>query len=792
MHARCADRQARRTFRRGQLVEQRPPRRLRIDLRLAQETQAEQRIVQLVGVARVGPHFLAHLADRIGVELAEVGRSLGVHPAPRHHRLRATLFQRCVVEVRIRPRGEDFQRERRRLDEIAREHLDIAAFDRGKQLLEPVDIHRVVQAIADRLLHERVVRDFAVADEVLAARHLVGKDRREQIFGRHALQLRRDLAPAAHAQERERDRAVPAPARAEHRRVEQCLHEQRPHRLRVQVTRHVFEREAVRRRQRQHDRVFGGRGLQLEIELAAEAFAQREPPRAVDAAAERRVHDELHAARFVEETLEHDSAQRRQPAERCLRRREVIDDLLGRRKVERERLRQPCQRCVAPAGIDRVGDRLAQPRHRRRQLVRAPRRFAEPERHARRHAFRVLDAHRAALDAQDPVRGVAELEHVAGQAFDRPVLVHRADDLRLRFEHHRVIGVVGNRAAGRHGRERRAALPAQHAVHRIAMQMRRAPPAPCVEAVGQHARDVDVLVARQLAKRRRTLEQREQLVLAPFLHRHLGGDLLRQHVERLARHADAVELAARDAVEQRGAVAQLVARQRKEPALRRAAHRMARAADALQERGDRAGAAELAHQIDIADVDAELERCGRDERTQLAALQALLGVEPVLARQAAVVRGDVLFADALGQVARGALGEPPRVDEDQRRAVLAHQRREAVVDLQPDLARHHCFQRRRRQLDREVALSHVAGVDDRAIGPAGGIAALADEETRDLVDRFLRRRQADARELTSRQRLQPFQRQRQMRAAFVRRQLHGSRRRSRCAWSRASCGPPCS
>ena len=37
---------------------------------------------------------------------------------------------------------------------------------------------------------------------------------------------------------------------------------------------------------------------------------------------------------------------------------------------------------------------------------------------------------------------------------------------------------------------------------------------------------------------------------------------------------------------------------------------------------------------------------------QLARLQPLLGVQPMLAREAAVVRGDVLLAEALGQVAR--------------------------------------------------------------------------------------------------------------------------------------------
>ena len=54
-----------------------------------------------------------------------------------------------------------------------------------------------------------------------------------------------------------------------------------------------------------HDAVVRGGGLQLEIEGAAEALAQRQAPGAVDARAEGRVEDELHAAGFVEEALGH-------------------------------------------------------------------------------------------------------------------------------------------------------------------------------------------------------------------------------------------------------------------------------------------------------------------------------------------------------------------------------------------------------------------------------------------------------------------------------------------------------
>ena len=89
----------------------------------------------------------------------------------------------------------------------------------------------------------------------------------------------------------------------------------------MQVAGDVGELEAVRGGERQHDGVLGRGRLQLEVEGAAEALAQRESPGAVDAAAEGRVDDELHAAGLVEEALEDDGALRRQRAERGARRR---------------------------------------------------------------------------------------------------------------------------------------------------------------------------------------------------------------------------------------------------------------------------------------------------------------------------------------------------------------------------------------------------------------------------------------------------------------------------------------
>ena len=355
--AAVAGHEPRRAPRRLQLGDERCPCRLSVDLGLGEKGETEQRGVQLVGVARVGPHLTLHARDRGGVEPAEVARRLRVDPAARHHGLRAALLERRVVEVGIGPCGQDLERQRRRLGQVARHHLHRAAFEAAQQRFEAVDVHRLVQAVVDRLLHQRVLGDLAVADDVLAAGDLVGEHGGDQVLGRHALQLRRHLAPAAHARQRERDGRVPAPARAEHRRGQQRLHEQRPHRRGRQVARGLVERERVRRRQRQHDRVFRRRGLQLEVELAAEALAQRQPPGAVDAAAQRRVDHELHAARLVEEALEDNGRECGQRAERGLGGGVVVDDLLGGGRRQRQRLGEPRERGVAAAGVEPLRDR---------------------------------------------------------------------------------------------------------------------------------------------------------------------------------------------------------------------------------------------------------------------------------------------------------------------------------------------------------------------------------------------------------------------------------------------------
>ena len=242
----------------------------------------------------------------------------------------------------------------------------------------------------------------------------------------------------------------------------------------------------------------------------------------------------------------------------------------------------------------------------------------------------------------------------------------------------------------------------------------RAAPAPTGgEAFGQHARDRVEIRAGQGAERPGAAQPIIKLRLRPILRCDFRDDLLRQHVERPVGHDEAVKLPATDAVDKRRALHQIVARERKQAPLGRAADGVARAADALQEGRDRARRTDLTDEIDVADVDPELERSGRHESLEFAALQPLFGGEPELLGHAAVMRGDGLIAEPIGKLARDAFGHAPGVDEHERGAVLLDELSQARVDFPPHLVRHHRLERRPRNFEAQIALALMPRIDDR-------------------------------------------------------------------------------
>ena len=91
------------------------------------------------------------------------------------------------------------------------------------------------------------------------------------------------------------------------------------------------------------------------------------------------------------------------------------------------------------------------------------------------------------------------------------------------------------------------------------------------------------------------------------------------------------------------------------------------------------------------------------KRLEHALLQTPLGVEAVLLAQAAVVGSHMILAQALEKLPGDALGHAPGVDEDQRGAVGLDEFGHAIVDLGPNLRRHHRFERRSGDFEGQIA-----------------------------------------------------------------------------------------
>ena len=217
--------------------------------------------------------------------------------------------------------------EERGLGRVAGDEPDLAAMDSPEHRAQPFEIHRLFEAVANRLADQRVIGDLAVARDVLEARGGVWKHRGHEIVGQHPLQLRRDLASAPAPRHGEGDGRVPSPSGLEHRRIEERLHQHVARGLGMEVAEHVRQRKRVLRPERQHQRILGRRRLELEIELTAEPLPQSEAPGLVDAAAKRSVQDHLHPARLVEEPLEDECLLRRNHTERPAALHQIRDGL---------------------------------------------------------------------------------------------------------------------------------------------------------------------------------------------------------------------------------------------------------------------------------------------------------------------------------------------------------------------------------------------------------------------------------------------------------------------------------
>ncbi len=182
----------------------------------------------------------------------------------------------------------------------------------------------------------------------------------------------------------------------------------------------------------------------------------------------------------------------------------------------------------------------------------------------------------------------------------------------------------------------------------------------------------------------RAPHERAELLDIPFVDRRRGDDLLREHVDRVARVAHLLDEPFLHAAYDGGALEQVAAILREDLSGARLADLVTGAPDALHSPRDRTRRLDEHDQVDTAHVDPELEAARRDDRTQAAGFEIRLDDEPLLARQGSMVRAHQFLAGKVVEMRGEPFRHAARVAEDQRGVVLTDQFHEPGVDVRPD------------------------------------------------------------------------------------------------------------
>ncbi len=313
---------------------------------------------------------------------------------------------------------------------------------------------------------------------------------------------------------------------------------------------------------------------------------------------------------------------------------------------------------------------------------------APPERHLGRLARRRRDHDPLVGDLLDAPARRAEQEHVARAALVDHLLVELADPGAVGQEHPEQAA-VGDRAPARDGDGAGAvaggqgaaagtgAVPGDAGPQALEL-LRRVAAVEQVEDVVQHG-------VGELGVGCRPPHERRQVVDRPRLDGAHGHDLLRQHVERVARVARRLDLAIPHALHDHGGLDEVAAVLREDRAAAGLADVVAGPAHPLQAPGDRARRRDLDHQVDRAHVDAQLEGAGGHEALQASRLQLVLDGRAA-ARRDREPWWALTSSSSASSLRPGGhpLGQPAGVDEDDRRPVGPDELEDPRVDGGPD------------------------------------------------------------------------------------------------------------
>src|SRR4029077_6578452 len=251
-------------------------------------------------------------------------------------------------------------------------------------------------------------------------------------------------------------------------------------------------------------------------------------------------------------------------------------------------------------------------------------------------------------------------------------------------------------------------------------------------------------------------------VFRPIFSSAHGHDLLGEDVHRRVWNGNAVQVALADGANERGVFDEIVARSGEEAAFRYCSAPVACATDALEAYGDGTWRADLANEVDTADINSKFKRGGGDQGGGFSGLGFGLGIEAQFARKAAVMRGYGVAPQAFGEIVSDALGQAASVDEDERGGMLVGELRQAIVDFAPHFVGGDGAELAGRYFDGEIHLAAMADLHD------GGIVSFgAGQEMCDGLDWPLRGGEADASEALTRELVQPLKGKSEVRTALI-------------------------
>ncbi len=199
------------------------------------------------------------------------------------------------------------------------------------------------------------------------------------------------------------------------------------------------------------------------------------------------------------------------------------------------------------------------------------------------------------------------MENIPGHTLDGEVFINRSDEGFGGLQHHAIISIIGNSAAGSQRHQPRATAGPHTVVHGIVMNESGAAAAFCAEAFREHSENVIEFLTRQVAIRPGRAHEVKKLLLIPILACGARDDLLSEDIQRLLGDQQAIQFTLAHAPEHRRAFDELVPAEWENSALRQTTALVLRPANTLEERCDGPRRRELTNQVHGTDIDAQLK-----------------------------------------------------------------------------------------------------------------------------------------------------------------------------------------